>query len=109
MKKLLLALILFSIGSAVFAASDQIPRDRKITEIRAYKTSVMVKFSPSFPSTQGCSEGGSNWLYLSTNDENGRALYSTLLAVASANKTVGFGVSGCTSNKPAIYRVDVVY
>lgn len=109
MKKRLLTFVLFFACSVAFAASDQIPKNRKITEIRAYKTSVMVRFSPSFPSTQGCSEGGNDWLFLSTNDDNGRMLYSTILAAASANKNVGFGVSGCAGNKPSIYRVDINY
>lgn len=109
MKKRFLTFALLFASNMAFAASDQIPRDRKITETKTYSTTVMVRFTPSFTSTQGCSKGGRDWLTFSTGNDEGRALYSTILAAATANKTVGFGVSGCHSDHPKIYRVDVVY
>jgi|GEM_PF-5198411 len=107
-----LKVILFLLCSpAVIAANQGIPTDRKITELTVYENMVVVKFSPNFENSQNCTHTSKEHFQLNFNSETGEnmALLSTLLAAASASKSVGFAIGGCAGQYPKIYRVNVKY
>jgi len=109
LKYLVAFVALLHINSS-YAANDQIPSDRTIISIHAYDTFVFIKYSPSFTSTQGCIHTDSNQrVAIDTSDELGKNIYSAALAAASAQKKVGFGVSGCINERPKLYRIDVKF
>jgi hypothetical protein len=70
---------------------------------------VYVLFTPSFAHTQGCPSGGNITVVIDTSNELGKNQYSAALTAASANKKVGFGITGCISDRPKTYRVDVIF
>jgi len=93
-----------------FAAAEQIPADKIIKTIHAYDNLVFIEFSPSFATNQGCTAtDGSIKVAIDTSNNLGKNLYSAALSAAAAKKNVGFGVSGCHSDRPKLYRIDVKY
>lgn len=104
LSKLFITVCVLISGEAL-AETQQIPKDRKITEIRAYRQGVFVNFTPAFPFEQGCPNGGNVSIAIETDQE----LYTAVLAAASQNLNVGFGVNGCFMDRPKAYRIDIQY
>ena len=112
LRRIVLGWLLMSGVVATAAAADQIPTDRTITKIYAYTTYAVVRFSPEFSSTQGCTG-----LAILQNDTlvidfcAQKVQYATVLAAYLTGKKVGFGVNGCSPNfgngVPVVYRVEV--
>ena len=101
----ILSLTIFSVSSV--AASDQVPKDRTITEISVYDNTTVVHFTPGFVNTQ-CPPGSSTTeAHIDTSTTN--ILLTTTLAAAAQGKQVGFGFNGCVNGDPKIYRIDVKY
>ena len=95
---------------ASYAANDQVSAVRSITLINAYDTFVFIHFSPSYTSTQGCTNSQSDQLVvIDTTNELGKNIYSAALTAAAAQKKVGFGVAGCHIDRPKLYRIDVKF
>jgi hypothetical protein len=96
------------IGVSTYAASDQIPKTRKITDIQVYDNMVFVSYSPAFKTTQGCKiTNNDNVLVIDTSNGKGKEIYSLALSAALSEKNVGFGVSGCYQERPKMYRLDM--
>lgn len=108
-KTLSLLLLLFS--NAIYAGTDQVPIDRKITGIATYASFVIIHFLPEFENTQNCDITKKSSIVLDFKDNSShKEMYSSVLAAASASKEVGFGLGGCSaesSQYPSVYRVDV--
>ena len=51
MKVKLVGVLVFIIYSSTYAASDQVPLDRIVTQVSAYEKEVVVHFDPSFSNT----------------------------------------------------------
>lgn len=110
---LLMTALIFPIYSS---ANDTVPNDRTITEVRAYDSYVVIRFTPSYVNNIGCSGSNKNDhavidFQLGPNPE---IMYSAALAAFSAGKNVGFGLTSAVAcyswagGVPVIYRVDVV-
>lgn len=107
MLKKVMVFILFTLSTELFADSDQVPMDRTITYISSYDDFVIVSFTPSFNFTQGCThQDGTSRVTIDTTSGKGHNLYSAALLAALNNKKVGFGVSGCHTERGQVYRVD---
>lgn len=92
----------------IHAASDQVPTDRTISSIHAYDSFVFINFTPSFTSSQGCTHADSDRrVTIDTSGELGKNIYSAALSAAAAQKKVGFGLAGCHTERPKVYRIDV--
>jgi len=111
MKKILLVALLGVFPSFYcFAESVQIPADRTIKTIHAYDTFIFIEFSPSFDANQGCTASDQNVkVAIDTSNDLGRNIYSAALSAAAAKKKVGFGITGCYSGRPKLYRIDVKF
>ena len=109
-KKIMFILVMAAISGYSFSANEAIPKDRTIEEFIVYDNLVVIKFSPDFSNSQGCSSTSQSFLQLDYDDMTGKnkALFSTLLAAYMSSKKVGFGISGCAGQYPKIYRVDVI-
>lgn len=105
-KAVIAALCLMLINVDCFA-EDQIPASQFVQKLSAYDQSIFVYIAPGFPSTQGCTNGGNTTVSIDTSNEHGANLYAAVLAAASAGRQVGFGVNGCHSERPKVYRVDI--
>lgn len=109
--KLARGIALLLMAPAAHAANENIPIDRAITELVVYDKAAVIRIAPGFVNNQNCPSGSSQLLQLAFDSETGvnTGLLSTLLAAASAGKTVGFGIGGCAGRYPSVYRVDVKY
>lgn len=109
--KYVLGTLFWVLSFSVFAGSQQIPRDRKITSLSVYDNLVFVTFEPGYTNSQGCPKGGNSMLSidLNTDGDLGENIYAAALAAATSGKKVGFGISGCFSERPKIYRIDVQF
>lgn len=94
---------------SALAEAEQVPKDRKITEIRAYRNAIFVVFTPAFEFAQDCPNGGNVTISIETEADTGQELYTAALAAASQNLTVGFGMNGCYLDRPKAYRIDIQY
>jgi hypothetical protein len=106
------AALLLITASVPALAADWMPIDRKIVNIYVYDDHVLVKFSPAFSNTQGCSKGGNDSAMIITTDNAHNEMMSALLAAASADNQVGLALSGCGGgyfDYPLIYRVAIAY
>lgn len=109
-KKILTLILLLSNSLSAFAASEQIPIDRKITKIRTYKNYAMVYISPRFYNTQDCGSSDSHTkLILNLENEANKEMYTIAMAAGISEKMIGLGINGCynATGYPSIYRVDV--
>lgn len=115
--KTITLLILSTVCLTVYAESQQIPIDRKITQINTYSNSdlVFIYISPGFTSTiTGCT-GNYTRLILEPTTSAAKNALSSAFAAATADKKAGFGVNACWTNVsdgstyPKIYRIDVAY
>lgn len=107
-----LVAVIFSVAAGVaLAGAEQVPMDRTITRISAYKQDAYIHFTPPFENNQGCNITMTTRLQVNFDTENGKEMFAAALAAAAGNKKVGFGVSGCSTNNgnPLIYRNDVKY
>lgn len=89
--------------------ADQVPADKLVTGLSVYDGVTYVSFSPSFPFTQGCPNGGDVVVTIDTSNDKGREMYAAVLTAASSKRPIGFGASGCLSDRPMVYRVDVSF
>ncbi|WP_444937005.1 hypothetical protein ACJJIW_07175 [Microbulbifer sp. JMSA004] len=108
-KKSITALYL-CLSSFAYGGNDQVSIDREIYLIRTYEDFAVIYFKPGFTNTQGCPTETEEQVILEFEDSTSKEMYSALLSAATANKKVGFGISGCTIHSlgyPTIYRVDV--
>jgi hypothetical protein len=100
-------------SSAALAATEQIPADRTITQVRTYSWGAAIHFTPAFTNGQGCAGAVANsTVFIDYNtDANMKSLYAAALAAYLAGKRVGFGIDGCQTNygggTPKTYRIDV--
>jgi hypothetical protein len=111
-RKVLLALVMAAASAPVLAAVDWMPIDRKIVTIFVYEEMVLVKVSPTFNNTQGCSKGGNDTVMIRTVNNAENEKMSALLAAASADRQVGLALSGCGGGNfdyPLIYRVAIEF
>ena len=109
-KKCLTLLLLLSNSLSAFAATEQIPIDRKITKIRTYKNYAMVYISPKFENTQGCGRADGNAKLIINLENNANTeMYTLAMAAGISEKAIGLGINGCynATGFPSIYRVDV--
>ena len=93
----------------VHANSEEIPDDRRITELVVYSSRIVVKFTPGYTNAQGCDSSSSTKIQLSTVDDPDKIIYSTLLAAAASQQDIGFAIEDCSGQYPKIYRVDTDY
>ena len=91
-------------------ARENIPKNRAVAAISAYNTHILVKITPPFVDVQGCASTSGDILRIKYDDPGkGKAMYAAVLAAAEADRTVGFGIDGCSGQYPKVYRVDVEY
>lgn len=98
--------IFFLFSAFSMAASDQIPRDRTITNLYVYGESVVVEFTPEFTNTQNCPETSKTKAIIDLANGQNQTLYTAALSAAMSKTKVGFGLAGCDNNV-LIYRVDL--
>ncbi|MCU7829560.1 MAG: hypothetical protein KZQ85_10880 [Candidatus Thiodiazotropha sp. (ex Myrtea sp. 'scaly one' KF741663)] len=112
MKKLVSILFFALAASHCYGSNDQVPIDRHIQIIKTYQNFATIYFSPDFVNTQGCSSTNQGAVILDLSTGETKEMYSAAIAAATANKMVGFGISGCELGAlgyPMIYRIDVNY
>lgn len=97
------------LSAASYAENQTIPIDRKITEMVTYGELVLIKFTPEFVNSQGCSSTSKNIIQLDFSDDPSKALYSSLLAAAASKADVGFAIGGCAGQFPKLYRVNMKF
>ena len=111
----LIGLLFLATVSNCALATDQIPSDRTITRIHTYSTYAVVRFSPAFSSTLGCTGipnlvNNSVVIDFSVNKDV-KAQYAMMIGAFLSGKKVGFGVNACSPlfgfGVPKAYRVDV--
>lgn len=106
MKYIFTLFILFS-GSFAFSANESVPSDRKIRELVVYDDALIIRFSPEFTNTQGCTSTAKHTIQLDLADDPDKYIYSTVLAAAASGKTIGFGIGDCAGQYPRVYRANV--
>lgn len=109
MKKLIFIMAML-LSQSAYAVNDQMPPTRTITSISTYANMVIVRFTPEYENTQGCTSPNKTRLEFTFDSTKGKEMYAAVLAAAAAKYRVGFGLSGCTgSGSPIAYRVDTYF
>ena len=116
MKQLGMAMVSLLFFVNVYATSQQIPADNKITKINTYSATdvVFIFVTPGFNSTiTGCTGDHTRVVLYPSASYSANVYSAALAAAASNNPKVGFGINGCyvngSSSYPVLYRIDVEY
>ena len=109
MKKIIV-LVMLALPYSAFA-SEQIP-STKLLSLAVYDTYAVVRLATPGENLENCSHGtAGNWAAVSFDSNTDKELYSAILSARIADKSIGFGVSGCknwgVTTIPSIYRVDL--
>jgi hypothetical protein len=95
MKKLLIALLV--LGTTQFALAAATPIT-KIKDIYVYADYIVLKMENKHTNPDACTKATSDeFLYLATNSEGGKKMYSAALSAYVAGKKVRLGYSSCAS------------
>lgn len=106
-------LILWTSFVCVFSGASEQISSRNITYLWIYDTYTIARLSQPATNADGCSNASAGtYVKISHPEGNvGREQYAAVLSARAANKSVGFGVSGCghwgSSTVPLVYRVDM--
>lgn len=100
-------LLTAGMAASTWAASDFVPINRTISKLFTFDTQVIVEFTPTFNSTQGCSTTRKDRVAIDMSARRGRALYAALLVAHTMDQKVGFAVADCLGPNPEAYRVDL--
>jgi len=94
MKKILIALSVLATTQIAMAAATPIT---KIKDIYVYADYIVMKMDNKH-SSAGCTRNGADeFLYLATNTDGGKKMYSAALSAYVAGKKVRLGFSGCST------------
>ena len=94
MKKILIALSVLATTQIAMATATNIT---KIKDLYVYTNYIVLKMEAKH-SKGGCSKSTANeYLYLATNTDGGKKMYSAALSAYISGKKVRFGFSGCSA------------
>jgi len=94
MKKIIIGLMILASTQFAFAAATKVT---KIKDIYVYADYIVMKMEAKH-SSAGCTRNAANeYLYLATNTDGGKKMYSAALSAYVAGKKVRFGFSGCST------------
>ena len=95
MKKLLIALSVLASTQFASATGTSIT---KIKDMYTYDNFIVVKMANRHSNSDSCTYAKANeYLYLATNTEGGKKMYSAVLSAFVAGKKIRFGYHGCAS------------
>ena len=109
MKKLLIALSVLATTQIAMAAATPIT---KIKDIYVYADYIVMKMENKH-TNPGCTKSTADeFLYLATNSEGGKKMYSAALSAYVSGKKVRFGFSTCStwgaSTIPTAYGISLL-
>ena len=94
MKKILIALSVLATTQIAMAAATPVT---KIKDLYVYDNYIVMKMEKKH-SKGGCSKATANeYLYLATNTDGGKKMYSAALSAYISGKKVRLGFSGCSA------------
>lgn len=105
----MMLVVLFSFSGTVFAAAESIPSDRKITKISTYSSYAIIRYAPAYNNSQGCTYNADTMVRLELTSDGARQMLAAVIAAATAQRSIGFGVNGClhSGKYTNVYRIDV--
>lgn len=108
-RKVLFLVLTFASMKSV--ATEQIP-STKLLSLAVYETYAVVRLATPGQNSENCTHNtAGNWAAISFDSNKNKEMYSAILSARIADKSIGFGLSGCKSwgstTVPSIYRVDL--
>jgi len=94
MKKIIIGLMILASTQFVFAEATKVT---KIKDIYVYADYIVMKMEAKHASL-GCTRNAADeYLYLATNTDGGKKMYSAALSAYVAGKKVRLGISKCST------------